>query len=96
MKNSIFHSIVSFRGFTKINKNNNEYPNLIPCNSQHHGKKNTMQHSCATKNNMNSTRPRGAIILIIINSKRYVIEPKGSMGYPNRSNACELYTYRHE
>jgi hypothetical protein len=26
---------------------------------------------------MNSTRPRGVIILIIINSKRYVIEPKG-------------------
>jgi hypothetical protein len=45
---------------------------------------------------MNSTRPRGAIILIIINFKRYVIEPEGFMGYPKRGSACELCAYGHE
>ncbi len=30
------------------------------------------------------------------NSKRYVMEPKGFMGYPNRSSACELSSYGHE
>jgi hypothetical protein len=30
------------------------------------------------------------------NSKRYVMEPKGFMGYPKRGSACELNTSRHE
>jgi hypothetical protein len=30
------------------------------------------------------------------NSKTYVIEPKGFMGYPVRGSACELSSYGHE
>jgi hypothetical protein len=30
------------------------------------------------------------------NSKIYVMEPKGFMGYPKRCNACELSTSEHE
>jgi hypothetical protein len=32
----------------------------------------------------------------LINSKIYVMEPKGFMGYPKRSSACELNSYGHE
>jgi len=28
--------------------------------------------------------------------QKYVIEPKGFMGYPKRGSACELNSYRHE
>ncbi len=30
------------------------------------------------------------------NSKRYVMEPKGFMGYPERGSACELSSFGHE
>jgi hypothetical protein len=30
------------------------------------------------------------------NSKRYVMEPKGFMGYPKRGNACELNSFEHQ
>jgi hypothetical protein len=30
------------------------------------------------------------------NSKKYVMEPKGFMGYLKRCSACELSTSRHE
>ncbi len=31
-----------------------------------------------------------------LNSKIYVMEPKGLMGYPKRGSACELSSFRHE